>query len=162
MDMKDSGKRQVFEAGAMRDSADGKPKYHLLPPCAWSALSNRYGCFVEEFLMTSDETHMRALLDALLADFGCDRLVAWLEKGAVKYESFNWAKGMPITRCLDSLGRHLRDLSAGKDDEDHAAAAMCNVSFILHYIDAMNIGLLPLKWMDLFDFDIERKKTNGN
>jgi ribosomal protein S27AE len=61
---------------------------------------------------------------------------------------------MYVTRCIDSLGRHLRALKDCKVDEDHAAAAMCNVSFIIHYIKEIEAGRLDPKWDDRFDFKL--------
>lgn len=36
-----------------------------------------------------------------------------LEYGATKYERNNWKKGMPVSKILDSLMRHIRDLQDG-------------------------------------------------
>jgi hypothetical protein len=100
---------------------------------------------------------MEALFEELVASYGLDRFVRWLELGAKKYDRFNWAKGMYVTRCLDSLGRHLRDVMLGKEDEDHIAATMCNVAFIIHYIREIEARRLDSKWDDRFDFNLRKQ-----
>ena len=46
--------------------------------------------------------------------------------GAAKYAERNWENGMPFTRCVASLKRHLMKFQQGKRDEDHLAAIMFN------------------------------------
>lgn len=95
--MNDSGKRQKFVTGAVRDSADDKPRPDLISPYAnW-------------------------------------REGVWLAKGASKYLERNWEAGMPISRCIASLERHLLAYKMGLTDEDHMAAIRTNAGFILHY-----------------------------
>jgi hypothetical protein len=79
----------------------------------------------------------------LISPFAERRLGTWLEKGSKKYCRRNWEKGMPIERCLGSLLRHLNSYRAGEKDEDHLAAAMCNVMFIIHYEEMIKLGKLP-------------------
>ncbi len=110
--MHDSGERQQFLTGAMRDTAADKPRMVLISP------------------------------------FAMRRLAHWLTIGAKKYEDRNWEKGIPITRCLDSLLRHVEAYLAGEDNEDHLAAAMCNVMFILHYEEMIRRGVLPAELDD--------------
>lgn len=162
MEMKDSGKRQQFEGGAVRDTAEGKPPYSLLPPYVWQYLP--HGKWVTHFLLSRDVSYLDLLDIELLDTYGYDRLVRWLELGSKKYARFNWALGMGVSRCLDSLGRHLEALLKRKDDEDHAAAAMCNVSFIIHYLREIEAGRLDPKWNDLFDFNLYKQERvpNGN
>jgi hypothetical protein len=146
--MEDSGKRQQFDGGAVRDTAEGKPPYSLLPPYAWTALP--YGEYVRDFVLSRDVVLLEDLFVRLVKDFGTLRFVRWLELGSQKYSRFNWAKGMYVSRCLDSLGRHLEALKAGLTNEDHAAAVMCNVAFIVHYVREMEAGRLDPKWNDLW------------
>jgi hypothetical protein len=40
--VKDSGKRESFESGAVRDTQDGKPRYDLIPVRALYRLANHY------------------------------------------------------------------------------------------------------------------------
>lgn len=163
MEMKDSGKRQEFEGGAVRDTAEGKPKMSLLSPHIYElAICGRspwapeghalYGLtkLVKDFMTTRDVYYLVEALKYCIEEIGVDRLCNWLELGAKKYEAFNWAKGMYITRCLDSLLRHARRW--GSPDEDHPAAVMCNLMFIIHYVNEIEAGRLDPKWDDRFKF----------
>ena len=69
----------------------------------------------------------------LISPYFEDRLGNWLAKGAQKYEARNWEKGIPISRCIASLQRHLGAIKKGMTDEDHEAAVACNIMFIIHY-----------------------------
>ena len=64
--IKDSGNRERFATGAVRDTANDKPRPDLISPF---------------FLM---------------------RLGEHLRKGANKYTEWNWAKGIPSSRCFES------------------------------------------------------------
>jgi hypothetical protein len=149
-EMKDSGKRQEFSTGAVRDTADGKPRWSLLPPCVWEAdacyakgeASDLAKCVVD-FLKTGNVFFLEFSLPHLLgSNDGLQRLTDWLAKGAEKYSPFNWVKGIPVSRCVDSLGRHFSALCSGKTDEDHYAAALCNIVFIITYYGQDNKELL--------------------
>lgn len=61
-----------------------------------------------------------------------------LEQGAIKYEAYNWAKGISYRRCFSALLRHLWAWWRGeKNDPEwnlhHLAHAMCCLMFLLHY-----------------------------
>lgn len=111
--MKDSGARQQFDTGAVRDTAEGKPRPDLISPYA----NEREG--------------------------------RWLQLGAEKYNERNWEKGIPISRCIASLERHLIDFKKGLQDEDHMAAIRCNAGFILHFEEMITRGLLPEELDDM-------------
>lgn len=58
-----------------------------------------------------------------------------LEFGANKYARNNWKKGMPVTKILDSLMRHIGDLQDGKVLDDDSKLAIighiqCNAMFL--------------------------------
>jgi hypothetical protein len=61
------------------------------------------------------------------------RLAVHLQKGAAKYDAWNWAKGIPVTRCMDSAMRHWMSYMEGKRDEDHLAAIIFNVMAVIHF-----------------------------
>lgn len=61
------------------------------------------------------------------------RLAQHYENGAVKYEKRNWEKGLPMSRCFDSCIRHLYRWLEGDASEDHLAAAIWNISALMHY-----------------------------
>ena len=94
--VKDSGNRERFVTGAVRDTANDKPRPDLISPF---------------FLM---------------------RLGEHLRKGANKYTEWNWAKGIPSSRCFASCMRHLMQYAMGKRDEDHLSAAAFNIMAIIH------------------------------
>ena len=68
----------------------------------------------------------------LISPLAEKRLGDWLCKGAEKYGDRNWEKGMPMSRIMASLKRHLNAYCAGQRDEDHLAAVMCNAMFLAH------------------------------
>jgi hypothetical protein len=106
--MHDSGKRQEFSTGAVRDTADDKSRPDLISP------------------------------------FALERLGDWLKLGAQKYSERNWESGIPISRCIASLYRHLLAYQQNRREEDHIAAIMCNAMFVAHYEHEIALGLLPV------------------
>lgn len=58
-----------------------------------------------------------------------------LEEGAVHYGDRNWERGMNVSACYDSCMRHLQQFWMGETDEDHLAAAMCNVMFMMFMVE---------------------------
>lgn len=95
-EIKDSGQREEFSSGAVRDTADDKSRPDLISP------------------------------------FFLHRLGFHLARGAKKYSEWNWAKGIPSSRCAASLHRHLNAWERGETDEDHLAAAAFNLMAIIH------------------------------
>lgn len=129
MKMKDSGKRQQFNDGAVRDTADGKSRPDLISP------------------------------------FALERLGMWLMLGAKKYCERNWEKGIPNSRCLASLERHVLKYKMGMTDEDHEAAIMCNIMFIMHNQEMVKLGILPKEIDDMPKYLTkleEKAKENQN
>ncbi len=111
--MHDSGTRQEFNTGAVRDTADEKPRPDLISP------------------------------------FALERLGEWLRLGAIKYRERNWEAGMPISRCVASLWRHLLKYQQGEHDEDHLAAILFNAMAIIHYEEMIKRGTLPESLSDM-------------
>jgi len=110
--MKDSGDRQTFETGAVRDCGD-KPRPDLISP------------FMKE------------------------RVGIWLAKGAKKYSERNWEKGIPFSRCIASLERHLMSYQQGKTDEDHLSAIVFNAMALIHYEEMIARDQLPSSLKDI-------------
>lgn len=79
------------------------------------------------------------------------RLAQHYENGAIKYAPRNWEKGQPLSQYYNSAIRHLMALRDADLSEDHAAAALWNIVAIMHHIDAMIDGKLPV---ELDDFGI--------
>jgi hypothetical protein len=72
--------------------------------------------------------------------------------GAAKYAERNWERGMPFSRCVASLKRHLMKYQQGKRDEDHLAAIMFNAMALIHYEEMIERGLLPADLNDMPDY----------
>ena len=47
--IKDSGERQEFDTGAVRDTQSGKPRYDLIPPVAHYRVAMHYGGGAEKY-----------------------------------------------------------------------------------------------------------------
>jgi hypothetical protein len=78
-------------------------------------------------------------------------LAAHFTKGGVKYgDPHNYRKGLRLTRCLSSALRHLMQYAAGMSDEDHLAAAGCNVVMALQLRADIEAGRLPTSLDDRF------------
>jgi hypothetical protein len=77
------------------------------------------------------------------------RLARHYENGAEKYGDNNWLKGMPLSRFLDSAGRHYNEILKGDLSEDHITAAVWNLLGILELQERIEEGLLPQELNDL-------------
>lgn len=88
----------------------------------------------------------------LMFRFAIRRLARHLEGGAEKYDSWNWAKGQPLSTYLDSAYRHVVDLMEGRTDEDHAIAAVWNLCAFVDTLEMIRRGILPEELDDLLDF----------
>jgi hypothetical protein len=121
--MEDSGKRQEFNTGAVRDTAEGKSRPDLISPYA----------------------QMRKGL--------------WLALGAKKYAERNWEQGMPISRCIASMERHIQQYKMGMTNEDHLAAIAVNAEFIMHYEEMIKKGILPATLDDMPKYEQQGKET---
>ena len=121
--MHDSGERQNFTTGAIRDTADEKPRIDLISP------------------------------------FMLERVGEWLRKGAVKYAERNWEKGMPVSRCIASLYRHLTYYHQGCTNEDHLAAIIFNAMAVIHYEEMVANGILPEELLDMPQYQPTAQET---
>lgn len=98
---KDSGKREQFDSGMVRDTQDDKPRFDLLLPLGIP--------YSDQFLT---------------------RVADLLARGAAKYEARNWEKAQgeaELERFKASALRHLMQYIAGETDEDHLAAVVFNM-----------------------------------
>jgi hypothetical protein len=96
----------------------------------------------------------------LISPYFEDRLGNWLTKGAQKYEARNWEKGIPISRCVASLKRHLNAFIKGKTDEDHEAAIACNIMFIIHYQEMMERNKMTKEIDDMPHYEDENYQAS--
>lgn len=74
----------------------------------------------------------------LWSPYALEETARVLAFGAVKYEPYNWAKGIKYSRVFSALLRHLWAFWKGEklDKETgihHLAHAMCCLMFLLHY-----------------------------
>jgi hypothetical protein len=103
---KDSGKREEYDSGMVRDTQDGKPRFDLL--------------FVKD--MPYDQQPLT-------------RWAALLERGATKYGEENWTLAdseAELRRFRASAARHFAQWIAGETDEDHMAAVMFNMTAVAY------------------------------
>lgn len=74
---------------------------------------------------------------------GCARVFM---SGKLKYDAWNWAKGMEWSKCFDSLMRHLiKWWYLGEDvdeetGENHLDHILCNVLMLRHYTQTYKDG----------------------
>jgi hypothetical protein len=82
------------------------------------------------------DRHNDGKLQWSLVDFEClEPLVRALEYGEDKYSSFNWKKGMPQTKIIESLLRHTFAYLGGEDNDSesgvsHIGHIMSNAMFL--------------------------------
>ena len=65
------------------------------------------------------------------------------EQGSAKYGDYNWQKGQPLMRYVDSAMRHLNALVAGEPTENHAIAAAWNMFAYRWTLNEIENGRLP-------------------
>jgi hypothetical protein len=65
------------------------------------------------------------------------------EQGSAKYGDYNWQKGQPLMRYVDSALRHLNALVAGEATENHAIAAAWNMFAYRWTLTEIEAGRLP-------------------
>jgi hypothetical protein len=83
----------------------------------------------------------------LIPPLALKRVATLYARGAQKYDEHNWVKGIPASRCYESMMRHAFQFGAGDTDEDHLAAVVFNALAIMHYQEAERTDML-----DMFDW----------
>jgi len=71
------------------------------------------------------------------------------EDGATKYGRNNWKKGIPLSRYVDSLYRHLWQFMEGDTSEDHGGAVIWNAMCLIQTKEWIEQGKLPSELNDL-------------
>ena len=71
------------------------------------------------------------------------------EDGAVKYGRDNWQKGIPVSRYVDSIYRHLWAFMEGDVDEDHLSAVIWNAMGLYDTMASMDNEALPSELYDI-------------
>jgi len=98
---KDSGVREPYESGMVRDTQNGKPMFMLMIP-----------------------------VDVPYDEQMFTRVAGLMARGAEKYGFRNWEKAnseVELERFKESAFRHFMQWITGETDEDHAAAVFFNV-----------------------------------
>lgn len=132
--IKDSGERQVFETGAVRDISKGKGRCDILPLDVVSNLLLNPSA-LEDLAKYQKTRDVKYLAHAFI-DFQRDNydtiedalldLSIHFEEGAEKYGIDNW-KGLPEWTFLSSAVRHYLKFRKGMTDENHGRAFMWNI-----------------------------------
>ena len=127
---------KVYIAGKLNDDAVGYIKnMHRMINTAKSV--RKLGCCV--YVPCLDI--LEGLVDgewALVNFPSLEPLVKVLEYGCIKYEPYNWMKGLDKTEILESMARHLFALISGEkvDKEsrlEHIGHIMCNAMFYSYF-----------------------------
>ena len=71
------------------------------------------------------------------------------EDGATKYGRNNWKKGIPLSRYVASLYRHLWQFMEGDTSEDHGGAVIWNAMCLIQTKEWIEQGKLPSELNDL-------------
>lgn len=77
------------------------------------------------------------------------KLARRFEDGAAKYERDNWKQGIPLSRYVDSLYRHLWAFLENDDTEDHLGAIIWNAVCLSETMDMIADGDLPIDLEDI-------------
>lgn len=85
--------------------------------------------------MTGDRFNEGKSQWSLVSFESIEPMVKVLEFGAKKYAPYNWAKGLKVTECTDSMMRHLTAFMKGEDNDpesgiSHVGHIMCNAMFL--------------------------------
>lgn len=103
---KDSGQRQEYQSGMVRDTQENKPRFDLL--------------FID---------------DMPYAEQPLTRWAALMGRGAYKYGEKNWTNANSheeLDRFKASAARHFAQWMCGETDEDHGAAVYFNIGAYMY------------------------------
>lgn len=141
---KDSGQRQEFTSGMVRDTETGKPRFDLIfdGPVTREVLRmvapekiSAINAFFEWYDAPSLTKAAIAIIEIAKLEGGLfvflSRCSALMARGAIKYTEQNWmqAAGEPeLKRFVSSAARHFGQYILGFVDEDHSAATWFNLN----------------------------------
>jgi len=167
--IQDSGKREEFVTGSVRDTREGKGRFDLIAALGQLSISlwecREFTCHPDEvrpklegafqcmysYLTEGDIAHLQYAFNAVAECMNgtdpfsyshLDRLARHYEGGAKKYADRNWERGQQIMRYFDSACRHIVRALQGREDEDHMAAALWIILAIPHTLEMIDRGLL--------------------
>jgi hypothetical protein len=144
----DSGNRQEFSTGAVRDIQEGKGRCDLLPldvvaRCYAMKFPDDQDCAVFHDILKFTETKDTEHLFGALSDFGAYNSWADMflevskhfEEGAKKYGEYNWQKGIPVHCYVNSAVRHYFKWLRGDMDEPHDRAFVWNIMCLIWTVE---------------------------
>lgn len=137
--IKDSGKREEFESGAVRDAQEGRGRCDLLP---LDCLPGKYATeplmvLLNEFKKYGKASFIENARQYFIHHAFSNTETSLLElsihyqDGAAKYGDNNWQKGLPVSRYLSSAIRHYLKFRRGDQDEPHDRAILWNLTAII-------------------------------
>lgn len=149
--IKDSGERREFETGAVRDMAEGKGRFDLMPLSEMANLfrdNDNIFCIImnlswmldpeskcpEPFVTSAIYNFIAYCKNKNIDDVTIGDIAEYMlevaihfEEGAKKYGEHNWEKGLPLESYIDSATRHLMKHISGMTDERHDRAFIWNM-----------------------------------
>ena len=159
MPIVDSGARQEFETGAVRDIQKQKGRCDLLPLDVVADLGGSETPPDNVLMSLHRFTQNGRMYDLYFAlDFFCDErnwnipsmileVSVHFEEGAEKYGENNWQKGLPVKSYINSAVRHYMKWLRGDDDEMHDRAfcwnILCAIWTCKHKPELNNYGFIP-------------------
>lgn len=136
----DSGSRQEFSTGAVRDIQKGKGRCDLMPldvivkiADCWDQWNKDVLLLICKFQHTGDTGYLSSALTCFGSHVFNDPQTMFLEvskhfeEGAEKYGENNWQKGLPAKCYINSAVRHYLKWLRGDKDEFHDRAFCWNV-----------------------------------
>lgn len=142
--IQDSGTRQEFETGAVRDIQEGKGRCDLMPLGVIASLYYRLGKIavsetfsgLDNFIKSgyTNTNFLYRVLYSNCVEVGFSSIEEALlevsihfEEGAEKYGENNWQKGLPVNCYINSAIRHFLKWLRGDEDERHDRAFVWNI-----------------------------------
>lgn len=137
---KDSGEREVNEeTGFQRDTSTDKynsSDYKEL----LAALFLKHQDIDDSSYLDTDYDIDGTLDPTLIHPLLINRVEGVLARGAKKYGTHNWQRGNHLSRSLESLDRHRMQWDLGDTSEDHLAAMVCNIMFLMVHENTLQQG----------------------
>jgi hypothetical protein len=96
----------------------------------------------------------------LMSPFVLERDAKLYEWGKENRGNRNWEKGMPFSRCIQSMYRHLGQFLMRTNDQDHGdclAAIRFWAGALMHFEEMIKRGVLPTSLDDLPRYDTPSK-----
>lgn len=171
----DSGTRDMFSTGAVRDADASKGRMDLVPMdligeilewdsqttsdeyCDKSEVARMVFDSLEESVWHQDtKLAMAAFIDFGRYAFGSLeeailQLSIHFRDGAAKYSERNWQKLIPLHRFIDSAGRHMIKWYRGDQDERHDRSLLWNLIcyiWTVRHANIQNKEICDLPWCE--------------